>query len=570
MTLVFWALTHFPSPEILITCNLSLATENYQLLTINKEPETMTRHTIIIATELTDEAKQLLHNADDIDVREVAPKTAVVRDNLAEAHALITRDEMRVDAPMLDHAPHLRMIARVSPTVNNVDIEAATSRGIMVMNTPGASAVAAAEHTLTLMLALSRRLTAAHNSLREGYWLLDRKRQAGIQLHRKTIGLIGLGRVGSTVAQRCLAFGMTVLACDPYISEDNVDSRVQLVGLRELLERSDFISVHVPLTRETENMLDENAIAQMRPGVRLINTAHGLIVDETALAEALKSGHVAGAGIDVFNEEPPYNSPLIGLDNVIHTPHIGDNTHEATQDLSMTVAQQVLDALLDKDYRNVVNMPLMPGIEYEDVRPYITLAEKMGAVCHALARHAVRRVAIEVQGDEMDGLIKPITVGILKGLLTPILGETVSVVNAPLIAKERGWQITQAKGLRASDYTNVVNAQITLEDGEEITMAGTLLDRQEPYIVQINEYRMNFVPEGNLLLMGSYDKPGVIGRIGTLLSEHNVNIASWHTGRAEPGGNTLTVLTLDEPMPDPVFAILEGLDFVRHAHQTKI
>lgn len=529
------------------------------------------KHTIIIATELTDEAMQLLHHTDDVTVKEVAPKTAIVRDNLADAHALITRDDMRIDSPMLEHAPNLRVVARVSPNVSNIDIEATTARGIMVMNTPGASSIAASELTLTLMLALSRRLTTAHNSLREGYWLLDRKRQAGIQLHRKTIGLIGLGRVGTTVAQRCLAFGMTVLACDPYISEDNVDNRVQLVRLRELLERSDFISVHVPLTRETENMLDENAIAQMKEGVHFINTSHGLIVDEQALADAVKSGHIAGAGIDVFNEEPPYNSPLIGLDHVIHTPNIGDNTLEAAQDLSMNVVQQVLDALHDKDYRNVVNMPLMPGIEYDEVRPYLSLAEQMGAIFHALSRNPVRRVAIEVRGYEMDGLIKPITVGVLKGLLTPILGHSVSVVNAPLLANERGWQITQVKGLRDSgDYTNVVNAQITLEDGEEITIAGTLLDHKQPYIVQINEYRMNFVPDGHLLFMGSYDKPGVIGTIGTLLSEHQVNIASWHTGRAEPGGNTLTVLTLDAPLPDDIFEELKSIDFVRHANQTKI
>jgi len=342
---------------------------------------------------------------------------------------------------------------------------------------------------------------------------------------------------------------------------------VQLVGLTELLQRSDFVSLHVPLTRETQGLLDKDAIAQIKPGARFINTAHGLIVDEQGLADAIKSGHLAGAGVDAFSEEPPYNSPLIGLDNVVHTPHIGDNTVEATQDVSMRVVGQVLDALRDKDYRNVVNLPILPGVDYETIRPYMILAERMGLILHTLSRTPLRRVAVEIHGDDMSGLIKPITVGVLKGLLQPILGDKVSSVNAPLLANERGWHITQAKGLRAAAYSNVMNVQVTLDDGEEITITGTLLDKSAPYIVQINEYRMNFVPEGHLLLMGSHDKPGVIGRVGTLLSQNNVNIAGWYTGRAKPGGNTLSVLTLDEALSETVVKEIEALDFVRHAHQ---
>lgn len=527
------------------------------------------KFTIVVATELTDEALSVLRNHERVILKEVAPKTAVVRDNLGDAHAVITRGSMRVDEPMLDHAPNLKVVAFVSAALSNVDIQAATMRGIMVMNTPGVSAIAAGEHTLALMLALSRRLPTAHNSIREGYWLLDRKRQAGVQLNDKILGIIGYGRVGRVVAQRCLAFGMTVLAYDPYIAEDVVDDRVQLVGLKELLERSDFVSVHVPLTRETEGLLNENAISQMKQGARLINTAHGRIVDEAAVAEALKSGHLAGVAVDVFPEEPPYNSPLVGLDTVVHTPHIGDNTVEATQDLSMRVVQQVLDALQDRDYRNVVNMPIMPDLNYEEIRPYMILSERMGQMIHTLARNPVRRVAVEARGEEMNGLIKPITVGVLKGLLRPILGESVSTINAPLLAHERGWQVTQAKGL-STEYANMVNIRVTLEDGEDITMTGTLLDKKTPYIVQINDYRMKFVPDGHLLLMGSRDKPGVIGRVGTLLAEHQINIAGWYTGRAEKGGNTLTVLTLDEPMPQDSFDALEALDFVRHAHQLQV
>ncbi|MBL8161352.1 MAG: phosphoglycerate dehydrogenase, partial [Anaerolineae bacterium] len=411
----------------------------------------------------------------------------------------------------------------------------------------------------------------AHNSLKDGWWLLDRKRQAGTQLSGKTLGIIGLGRVGRIVAARAQAFGMTVLAYDPYLSEEQIsDERILLVGLRELLSRADFISIHVAATRETAGMINAETLKLLKPGARLINTSHGSVLDEHAVADALKEGKLAGVAVDVYNEEPPYNSPLIGLDKVIHTPHIGDNTLEATQDLSLQIVQQVLDALRGEDYRNVVNLPFMPGVDYETSRPYMRLAECMGTIVQTLARHPVRRVAVEYRGDEVSGLVKPLAVGVLKGLLQPVLGDKVNYINAPVLAGERGIQVTQAKGLKSGDYTNQVSCQVTLEDGEEIIIAGTLLDRQEPHIVQINRYKMNFVPEGYLLIMGSRDQPGVIGTVGTLLAKNHVNIASWHTGRAERGGNTLTILSLDEPLSENVLQEVARLEFVRHIHQTAV
>jgi len=526
---------------------------------------------VLVATDLTDESLETLRAAENISIEVVPPKTAVVRDALHDVHAMITREDLQIDEPLLDHAPNLRLIGRMAAGLSGIDMETATARGILVMNMPGISAIAAGEHTLTLMLALSRKLVVNHNSIKEGWWLLDRKRQVGTQLYGKTLGIIGLGRVGRVVSMRALAFGMDVLAYDPYLSVESVpDSRIQLVGMNELLGRSDYITVHVPLTRETKLMIDATAIRHMKSGVRFINAAHGAIVDEDALAQALKEGRVAGAGIDTFTQEPPYSSPLIGLENVVHTPHIGDNTLEAMQDLSLNMVQQVIDALNDDDYRNVVNMPLLPGVDYETVRPYMHLANCIGSLHYALARNPVKRVGIEILGEEMSGLIKPVTVGVLKGILTPILGDKVSFVNAPILATERGWQITQVKGLKSVDYSQVVICQVTLDDGEEITITGTLLDRKEPHIVQINQYRTHFVPEGHLLIMGSYDKPGVIGTIGSLMAENEVNIASWQTGRAEPGGNTLTILTLDQPLTEKMMTKLQNLDFVRHVRQIKI
>ncbi len=531
----------------------------------------MNQKRVVIATDLTADSLDLLEAADDIDVTVVPPKTAVVREALASASAIITRSDFRLDAPLLDYAPELKLIARMSAGLTGIDIDAATARGILVMNAPGVSAIAAAEHTLTLMLALARNLPAVHESLREGWWLFDRGQQVGRQLHGKTCGIVGLGRVGGRVAQLCLALGMRVLACDPYIREEQVrDTRIQLVGLGELLRESDYVSLHVPATRETQDLLTADSLAQIKPGACFINTAHGGIVSESLLAEALQAGRLGGVALDVWNEEPPFNSPLIGMDGVIHTPHIGDNTAEARQDLSLQIARQVIDALADRDYRNVVNMPLLPGLSYDEIRPCMQLAEGIGALQHALARSPIRRIAIEIIGEDMNGLIKAMTVGILKGLLSPFLGDQVSYVNAPLLAAERGWLITQAKGIQISEYRNVITCQITMEDGEEISIAGALLDRQQPMIVQINDYRVNFEPRGHLLIMGSYDKPGVIGRVGTLMAQRGVNIASWHTGRAEPGGNTLTVLSFDEDLPDDVMRTLRGQDFIRHVHQLRI
>ncbi len=523
---------------------------------------------ILIATDLTEQGLNILRDSDDVELLQVNPSNSVtLRDELARAHAIITRDDVLLDRAAIANAPDLRVIGRVGASLRGIDLDAATERGVIVTHTPGANAIAAAELTVTLMLALSRKLVEAHNSLRAGYWLLDRKRQTGTQLFGKIVGILGYGRVGRIVAARCLAFGMTVLAYDPYITEDQLeDKRVQLVGLRELLSRTDFVTVHVPNTGETRGMINADLIAQMKPGARLINAADGAVVDETALIDALKNGHLGGAALDVFSEEPPYNSQLIGLDNVIHTPHIGDNTREAMQDLSLNIVTQVIDALRDEDYRSVVNLPFLPGTDFETTRPYMLLAERMGLLLHVLARYPIRRVAVEYRGDELLGLIKPLTVALLKGMLAPVLSQ-VNYINAPVLAVERGLQVTQAKGLKSADYASVLICQVTLDDGEEIIITGMLLDRREPHIVQINDYRMNFVPFGHLLIMGSFDTPGVIGRIGTLMSNNGVNIASWHTGRAERGGQTLTVLTLDEPIPDHVMAELETLDFVRHAHQ---
>lgn len=524
------------------------------------------KYTVLVATTLTEEAVAVLRSAKDIDLVLVDPDPAKVRKAITSADALIIRDEIAVDADLLTAGKELRVVGRAGVGLTGIDMETATARGVIVMNTPGANATAAAEYTFTLMLALCRQVIPAHLHLNSGVWA--RQSHLGMELYGKTLGLIGLGRVGRRVAERATAFGMDTLAYDPYVSESQVnDLRVKLVGLDEVLSRSDVISLHCSLTPETHKILDADALALVKPGVRIVNTAHGSMIDEQALVEALQCGRVAGAALDVFAHEPPHDSPLVGLPNVVHTPHMGDATVEAQRDLSLQIVKQVYDALKGVDYRNAVNMPFMPGRAFEAMAPYLRLAERIGALQHYLARGRIRRVAVEYKGDELNGMVKPLTVALLKGMLDPILGDSVNYINAPLVAMERGIHVTQTKGLDVSDYTNLVSCQVHWEGGGELVISGALFNRREPRIVQIDTYRGDFVPEGILLVFGSYDVPGVIGKVGTLMAQHKINIAAWRTSRAERGGQTLTVLTLDQKIPDDLLAEFRKQDYVRHATQ---
>lgn len=524
------------------------------------------KFTILVATTLTNDALAVLQSAKDIDLKIVAPESNAVSRAISTADALIIRDDFAVDAALLAEGRKLKVIGRTGVGLAGIDVEAATARGVIVMNTPGANAIAAAEYTLALLLALSRDVIPAHNALARGAW--ERSGHTGLQLYGKTLGLIGLGRVGRRVAERALAFGMDVIAFDPYVAEAQIsDLRVKLVGLEEVLTRSDFVSLHCAVTPETHQIISNKALAIMKPGVRVLNIAHGSMIDEAALADAIGRGSVRAAAVDVFAVEPPGSSPLIGLPQVIHTPHLGDATVEAQRDLSSQIVQQVLDALRGEDYRNAVNMPFMPGRDFEAMSPYLRLAERIGALQHHLARGRIRRVAVEYKGDDMTGLVKPLTVALLKGILTPALGDTVNYINAPLLAMERGIHVTQTKGLDVADYTNLVSCQVHWEGGGQLIISGALFNHTEPRIVQTDMYHTDFVPEGVLLVFGSYDVPGVIGKVGTLLASHAINIAAWRTGRAEKGGQTLTVLTLDQPLSDDLLAKFREQDYVRHATQ---
>ncbi len=486
------------------------------------------------------------------------PRAALLEE-IGEYDALIVRSETKVDAEVIERGKRLRVIGRAGIGVDTIDVEAATRRGIIVMNTPQANTIATCEHTIAMMLALARNIPQADASLRRGEW--TRSKFLGVQLHGHVLGVIGFGRIGTQVARRAQALGMEVLAYDPFISEEAARAnKVALVSLDELLAQSDFVTLHSSLTPGSRGLLDAAAIAKMKPGARVINVARGALVDMQALYEALASGKLAGAALDVFEEEPPdVSHPIFSLPNVVVTPHLGASTIEAQRDVSIQIAEQVLDALHDREVRNAVNFPPIDPAVAPVLRPYLRLAEKMGRLQAGLMEGRLQKVEVEYLGPDVSAHVKPLTVALLRGLLAPMLGaERVNYVNAPIIANERGITVTQAVNLISSDYTNLVSCRITT-DQETRLIAGTLFDGSEPHIVQIDKFRIDAVPEGLVLVISSRDVPGVIGRVGTILGASYVNIAEYRLGRTKPGEFALSFVNLDNPVPDYAIHALREL-----------
>lgn len=476
---------------------------------------------------------------------------------IGDYDALIVRSGTRVDAELLAAGKKLRVVGRAGMGVDNIDMHTATMRGIVVMNTPDANSVATAEQTMALMLALSRHTAVAHASLLAGEW--RRSDFVGVELDNKTLGIVGLGRIGRLVAQRAQSFGMEVIAYDPFVSEE-IGRRLQvlLVDLDDLLAQADYITLHTAATRETEKMIDAETIAEMKRGVRIVNAARGKLIDEAALAAALLDGQVAGAAIDVFSQEPPQGNPLIGLPNVLHTPHLGASTREAQTAVATEIVDQVLSALRGDDYRNSLNMPIPGGSELASARPYVLLAEKIGVLHGALAQNTIDRVEIEVSGEDVDSLVRPVAAALLKGLLQRTEDESVNYINAPLIATERGISVSQTTGVSEIEYPNLISCRVHWQDGSR-TLAGVLFGGSEPRIVQVDSYQLDANPKGHVLILQNNDVPGVIGQVGTILAAYDVNIGEWRMGRANPGGEALSFINLDSEPPSPVLEALENI-----------
>jgi D-3-phosphoglycerate dehydrogenase len=525
---------------------------------------------ILITDDLSPQAITRLEAAGDASFDVVrSPSPEKLREIIPAYDALIIRSSVRVDADLLATTSRLQVIGRAGVGLDNVDIDAASLRGVIVMNTPGANTIATAEHTLAMLLALCRHIPHAHASVRAGKWA--RSEFLGVQLYRKTLGIVGLGRVGAQVAQRAQAFGMTVIAFDPYISDDVARGlKVTLVDLDELLPRSDFITLHTALTPETRGLLDAQAITRMKPGVRLVNCARGTLVDEVALIEALRSGRVAGAALDVFADEPlAGDSPLCTLPNVVLTPHIAASTVEAQRDVGTQIVDQVLAALRGEDFRNAVNMPVVDAGVFRMLNPYLLLAEKLGSLQMQLAEGRIKRVEVEFQGEEVADHVKPLTVALLKGLLDPITDQPVNYISAPHLAMQRGISVSETRGLPIPTYSNLLSCH-ALWDGGERLISGSLLGHEFPRVVQIDTFRIDAQPEGIILVMESIDVPGVIGNVGTLLGRHSINIAEWRLGRIAPGGQALSFINLDSPASPEVLAELIQLQGVTRVRQVKL
>lgn len=530
----------------------------------------MAAYRVLITDDLSPQAIEQLQAAEDVSFDVVLrPAKEKLLEIIPDYDAVIVRSSGRIDAELLTRTSRLKVIGRAGMGLDNVDIDAASLRGVMVINTPGANTVATAEHTMALLLAVCRHIPQADASVRAGQWA--RKQFEGVQLYKKVLGIVGLGRVGSQVARRAQAFDMTVIAYDPYISDEVArDLKVTLVELDELLARADFISLNAALTPEARGMINAETIARMKPGVRLVNCARGALIDEAALVDALRSGHIAAAALDVFACEPlPADSPLRSLSNVVLTPHLAASTVEAQRDVGTQIVERVLGALRGEDFRNVVNMPAVDARVFRELKPYLLLAEKLGSLQVQLAERPIKRVEVEFHGEDVEDHVKPLTVALLKGILDPITDTPVNYISAPHLALQRGITVSETKGLPVPQYANLLSCRV-LWDGGERLVSGSLLGHEFPRVVQIDTFRIDAQPEGTILVMESIDVPGVIGRVGSLLGNHSINIAEWRLGRIAPGREVLSFINLDSPAPPEVLDSLEKLQGVVRVRQVKL
>src|SRR6266850_1415608 len=522
-------------------------------------------HKVLISDLLSEQGLERLHAyADlDIDLRPKLPIEELTR-IIPAYHGLIIRSGTKVTKPVIAAATNLRVVGRAGIGVDNVDVEAATKQGIVVMNTPGGNNVTTAEHALSLLLALARNIPQANASLKAGRW--EREKFTGSEISNKVLGVIGLGNIGAIVAERALGLKMRVVAHDPFVaSEAAAKLRVELTTLDELYAQADFITVHTPLTKETRGLIGAAAFAKMKKGVRIINCARGGIVDETALAEALKSGKVAGAALDVFVvEPPPADHPLFKFDNVIATPHLGAATDEAQVQVSVDIANQVAEFLIEGTIRQAVNIPALSTKELEVLGPHLTLGEKLGRLAAQLITDSPKELTLAFGGEAANLKPDAITAAVLKGLMCGFLDEDLNYVNAPFIARERGISIIEKRSREVTDYINTLTLTVRTGAGEH-EVAGAVLGNRALRLTRIDGYRVEAVPEGYFLMLHNRDVPGVVGAVGTMLAQAGINIGGLELGRDRVGGTALSIFEVDEPVPSAVLDKLKTLPAITAA-----
>ncbi|MGI8532843.1 MAG: phosphoglycerate dehydrogenase [Geodermatophilaceae bacterium] len=512
------------------------------------------RPVVLVAEELAPSALEML--AGDCELRHVdGADRAALLPALADAEAILVRSATSVDAEALAAAPRLRVVARAGVGLDNVDVEAATARGVMVINAPQSNIVSAAEHAMGLLLAAARHIAPAHEALQQGRW--SRSSFTGTELDGKTVGIVGFGRIGMLFAQRVAAFGTRLLAYDPYVQPGRAAQLgVQLVSLEELLRESDVISVHLPRTPETVGLIGSKELETTKRGVIVINAARGGLVDEQALADAVRSGQVGAAGVDVYAKEPCTDSPLFGVPGIVVTPHLGASTVEAQDKAGLAVARSVQLALMGDFVADAVNVQ-GGSMVAEDVRPALPLAEKLGRLFTALAAGMPQSATVEVRGEIVEYDVSVLKLAVLKGLFLDIVEEPVTFVNAPLLAAERGLQIDLATDPDSPDYRNLVTVRGMLGDGTALTVSGTLTgQRRVEKLTDVNGFDMDLRPEQHLLFIRYEDRPGVVGTIGAELGRAGINIAGAQVSRATVGGEALMAIAVDSAVPADLLAVI--------------
>lgn len=526
------------------------------------------RPKVLVSDPIAEEGIAILRNAFDVDVKTGLPKDELIS-IIGEYDALAVRSETKVTADVLDAAKNLKIIGRAGVGVDNIDVAKATERGVVVVNSPEGNTIAAAELTVAMLLALARNIPQADGALRGGEW--KRSKYMGVEVYKKTVGVIGLGKIGREVARRLQAFDMNVLAYDPYLTEETgAQLGIRVVDLETIYKESDYITLHVPKTKDTTGMIGAEQIAKMKPTVRLINVARGGLIDEAALAAALKENRIAGAAVDVYTTEPaPADNPLLGLPNIVHTPHLGASTEEAQVNVAIDIAEQIVDVLQGRPARAAVNMPSLGADVLARIHPFLFLSEKIGALHSQLDRGRINKVEVVFSGDFADLPTVHLTRAVLKGLLDPLIPDSVNYVNAPTLAQQRDIQVIETKRALSDDHSCLLTVR-TFTDAEDREICGTVFGRGETRIVHIDGYRVDIEPTGNMIVTEHTDRPGIIGRIGTLLGDHKINIAGMHVGRESAGRAALMVLLVDEKVPEPILAQIAAFDGIDRVHQVQL
>ena len=516
---------------------------------------------VLIADKMSSRAAEIFrHRGVKVDERVGLDRDALVA-CIGDYDGLVVRSATKATPKVLEAADKLKVIGRAGIGVDNIDIATATARGVVVMNTPDGNAITTAEHSVAMMMALARQIPAANSSTKSGKW--EKSRFMGVELASKTLGIIGCGNIGSIVADRAIGLKMKVIAHDPYLSEEHaLDLGVEKVDLDTMFGRADFITLHTPLTDQTRNIIDRNAFAKMKPGVRIVNCARGGLIVEDDLRAALEFGHVAGAALDVFEEEPATDNPLFQFENVVCTPHLGASTGEAQVKVAVQIAEQICDYLLHGAIVNALNMPAVSAEEAPRLMPYMRLAELIGSFAGQLTRSALCAVTIEYEGHAAELNTRPLTAATLCGLLSPLM-DSVNMVNAPVVAHQRGIDVSEIRHERPCDYQTLLRVTVTTEQ-QTRSVAGSLFGGQ-PRIVGIKGVPVEAELRGRMLYITNRDRPGLIGEVGSILGNSGVNIASFHLGRAEAGGDAIALIATDKAVPTDILRSIAALPNVVQA-----